>query len=224
MKKLILASGGVLALVLPEMFEDFFDGLRQSQYFWLYQLGTIAWTLAFLAALLPWPKRQGKASIRVQLKSGPVRIPTVVHTPGGGVIVPTTQKFKPGVVLTVLNTGVPFELVARARIVRASPDLEWDASEEWPYDKRPVSGGDGQSEFCIATVDPGSGPDAGAFVIAVRSEGMTIQKRWAVTEPVTFDVEFKLYQDVESTLRHLETTVASVTLRTDGSGFDATLR
>ena len=53
-RKLVLASGGALALVAPEMFEQFFERLRESPYFLLYQIVTLLWTALFLLTLVPW--------------------------------------------------------------------------------------------------------------------------------------------------------------------------
>lgn len=61
LKKALLASAGLLALIAPEVFEDYFAALRGSRYLWLYQLFCIAWALTIAGAMVPWSKLRGPA-------------------------------------------------------------------------------------------------------------------------------------------------------------------
>lgn len=116
LRNLILATGGLLALVVPELFQDCFDGLRQSRYLWLYQAACGTRAAAFVAATVPWKRvlrRRPKARIRVESKPGTARMG------------PLQMLHKATADLLITNDGPPIRLVTHARLTNVAPGFTW---------------------------------------------------------------------------------------------------
>jgi hypothetical protein len=134
LRNLILATGGLLALVVPELFQDFFDGLRQSRYLWLYQAACGTWAAAFVAATVPWKRvfrRRPKARIRVESKPGTARMG------------PLQMLHKATADLLITNDGPPIRLVTHARLTNVAPGFTWALEDARKYEPRDLKGGHG---------------------------------------------------------------------------------
>ena len=122
LRKGLLASAGVLALIVPEVFQAFFESLRQSEYLLLYQAGCVVWTAILAGAMVPWHKvlrRNPKARIRVEVKPGTARMGQL------GMVSKATSN------LLITNEGPPVNLIAHAKLTNVASGFTWAKEDAW---------------------------------------------------------------------------------------------
>jgi hypothetical protein len=123
----------------------------------------------------------------------------------------------PSVDVRIHNSGGPFILVARAKLVAVSDGLDWEATDEWWYQPRTVLGGHGSSWFHIATLETVVIETGRTWLVEPRGEGMLGLRRWQGPGSLWFDVEWRLYSRIDGTLHEIGRTVARVLLSEDGT-------
>jgi hypothetical protein len=201
---------------LPQEIRElaFFNGIRLTPEFWR------AGVEKLIKDLNPLIQPQSNLGTRVAIRAG-VKAGTARMGASGLTATPSAD-------LVVYNDGDPFQLVAHARLLRVSAGYEWAQTDEWEYEPRLLKGGDGKTWYHIATVNPAS-ERGRQSIVGVRAEHMFVIRKWEAKEwqaqqPLWFDVEWRLYNDVNNSLRHLDTVVVRVTLKESPSqGFDVTL-
>lgn len=110
--------------------------------------------------------------------------------------------------IAVKNTGGPFVLVTRAKIISAVSTWQISYGAVYNFEPRQVMGGDDSSTYTVATVGASA---AGSFV-EVRGEQMRTMQAWHVRDAGWFEVEWTFQSLTNGHLKTLRTVVTHVTL------------